>query len=333
MFSQPKQHNTRCLACERDLPQTAFYPALFKRGFFKCRDCIRETKNQWLESNGEGGRVGARMSRAQICPICNTLEARLPVHLRRWHGAASVSLVALEGECPEMQSLIALRSGADLDASWGREKRVYVMRAGESGRPLKIGFSADLRTRVSDIQVHCPDPIVIVLTVEADESFETTVHTALKPWHLHGEWFRSDPPGLVGVDSGAEGHLRPGARQGPDARRPHGLSRVQSARHAIGVEGSSREDRGCLVLPREPCPGFRATLVRVGCGHGPDSSFTWRSSWERASTEGVGLVHVRGSEAARPRAEGALGQGLVGAAQEPEARRSCPASSGRALPW
>lgn len=207
MSNPPKPQNRLCSKCGRILPPTAYFKNHYEIGFAKCRDCLREATDEWRKQQGQGERVGQRMLRAQRCPICCTLEARLSAHMRRWHGAAT-DLVS-EDESPGMCMLLGLRSAEDTTASWGKEQRVYVIRAGGLGRPIKIGTSSDFNRRISEMQVHCPDVIAVLLTVRGDVQLETKVHAAMREWHLHGEWFQSDPEALDMLTQVMREHAQP----------------------------------------------------------------------------------------------------------------------------
>ena len=96
-----------------------------------------------------------------------------------------------------MQTLLTLRCEEDANATWREETRVYIVRAGGPGRPIKVGFTGDFRKRLSELQVGCPDPLVVIMTVEANRGLEKNLHQELAKWHLHGEWFLSEPEALL----------------------------------------------------------------------------------------------------------------------------------------
>ena len=65
---------------------------------------------------------------------------------------------------------------------------------GVDGGPIKIGFAADVASRLADLQVSNPYELRVLLAVASDSPLrlEKVVHGRFKAHHLRGEWFRPD---------------------------------------------------------------------------------------------------------------------------------------------
>lgn len=64
--------------------------------------------------------------------------------------------------------------------------RTYFVRARDTDM-IKIGRAADVKQRISDLQVACPYPLDLLVSVVGD--FEKHAHKRFKTSRLHGEWF------------------------------------------------------------------------------------------------------------------------------------------------
>ncbi len=68
---------------------------------------------------------------------------------------------------------------------------IYII--GVTENPVKIGIARNLRSRLTTLQIGCPDPLVLhyskSIPHNAAEDLETAVHRRLKPKHRRGEWF------------------------------------------------------------------------------------------------------------------------------------------------
>ena len=65
---------------------------------------------------------------------------------------------------------------------------VYFMQA-QTGGPIKIGWSADVRRRMESFQPGCPIPLKIILCVRGSIYDEQIIHKKFSRFRLHGEWF------------------------------------------------------------------------------------------------------------------------------------------------
>lgn len=64
---------------------------------------------------------------------------------------------------------------------------VYLLRG--AGGFYKIGWTANLPTRVSDLQVGSPTELKIVVTGEGTRALEAALHRQFQHRHHRGEWF------------------------------------------------------------------------------------------------------------------------------------------------
>jgi hypothetical protein len=89
---------------------------------------------------------------------------------------------------------------------------IYFVRAGEPGRPIKIGFAKDVHSRVADLQVAQPDTLVLLGVMAGGPAIERELHEHFQRLHLRGEWFRSAPELLDYIDARCDGDGCDGAR-------------------------------------------------------------------------------------------------------------------------
>jgi hypothetical protein len=70
-----------------------------------------------------------------------------------------------------------------------RTHRVYFVRAGEHG-PVKVGFTADLQTRLRALQTGCPATLRLECQIVGTRAIEALLHDWLSGFHVRGEWYR-----------------------------------------------------------------------------------------------------------------------------------------------
>jgi hypothetical protein len=58
-----------------------------------------------------------------------------------------------------------------------------------AGRPIKVGFSRNIKERFSTIQTGSPVPLVLAATFDGDIIIERQMHALLASARSHGEWF------------------------------------------------------------------------------------------------------------------------------------------------
>jgi hypothetical protein len=66
-----------------------------------------------------------------------------------------------------------------------------------SGGRIKIGVSRDVEKRLRGIDIHLPEPIMLLGAVAGSIPTEKLIHERLKPHHIRGEWFRICPETLA----------------------------------------------------------------------------------------------------------------------------------------
>jgi len=64
---------------------------------------------------------------------------------------------------------------------------------GVHGGPIKIGYSNNLKRRLSVLQTSYPDKLHIIAYIPATQKFEHKLHKDLKRHRLYGEWFSPTP--------------------------------------------------------------------------------------------------------------------------------------------
>ena len=64
---------------------------------------------------------------------------------------------------------------------------------GESGGPIKIGYSADIVTRITKLQKSYPDKLKVLSVIPGDFKTEAAIHKQLAEYRLQGEWFNPAP--------------------------------------------------------------------------------------------------------------------------------------------
>ena len=54
---------------------------------------------------------------------------------------------------------------------------------------VKIGFTNDIRNRLSQLQISCPVKLELLGLIKGDEEYETVLHKKFKHLSSNGEWF------------------------------------------------------------------------------------------------------------------------------------------------
>lgn len=70
---------------------------------------------------------------------------------------------------------------------------IYFIQCGTEG-PIKIGYSAKLRTRFADLQMAHHEQLYLLAWVEADQSLERVLHQRFAKIRIRGEWFKPHHP-------------------------------------------------------------------------------------------------------------------------------------------
>lgn len=77
---------------------------------------------------------------------------------------------------------------ATLPNGRGRRGVIYFLQAGEGGA-IKIGYCRDLAARMSSIQTHCPDKLIVLGVTGGSKETETAMHDRFSEFKRRGEWF------------------------------------------------------------------------------------------------------------------------------------------------
>jgi len=64
---------------------------------------------------------------------------------------------------------------------------------GESGGPIKIGYTTDVQSRIRTLQTGYPDTLKLLLAIPGNFNNEQTLHFELKEYRVQGEWFKPVP--------------------------------------------------------------------------------------------------------------------------------------------
>lgn len=60
---------------------------------------------------------------------------------------------------------------------------------GESGGPIKIGYTQDIKSRLTSLQTGCPETLKLLLAIPGKIADEQKIHAELDPYRMRGEWF------------------------------------------------------------------------------------------------------------------------------------------------
>jgi hypothetical protein len=83
---------------------------------------------------------------------------------------------------------------------------VYFIQAGAGGC-VKIGIARNLQSRISCLQIGCPDMLVLLASVSGGAKEEAFLHHHLRRHRVRGEWFKPAPEVLDAVELAKQGQL------------------------------------------------------------------------------------------------------------------------------
>ncbi len=72
---------------------------------------------------------------------------------------------------------------------------------GESGGPIKIGYTTDIKGRLSSLQTGYPDTLVLLGAFAGNTTDEYSLHEEYSPYRMRGEWFKPAEPILEKIRS------------------------------------------------------------------------------------------------------------------------------------
>jgi hypothetical protein len=79
------------------------------------------------------------------------------------------------------------------------EGHVYFLQSVRGG-PIKVGYAADLRARVSNIQVGHPEELEVIGVVRGTPELEEALHKEFAWCHVRGEWFAPSEALRLAID-------------------------------------------------------------------------------------------------------------------------------------
>lgn len=69
---------------------------------------------------------------------------------------------------------------------------IYFVQVISSGN-IKIGYSKNIKSRLSTIQISIPEKVKLLGFISGDMSKEKELHRLFKYYHVRGEWFQCNP--------------------------------------------------------------------------------------------------------------------------------------------
>lgn len=81
---------------------------------------------------------------------------------------------------------------------------VYFIQAKNNGL-IKIGFTSNLKSRLSDLSSMSPVPLELLAFTDGDYNLERELHTTFSNYRSHGEWFHPSDELMNFIESTKEG--------------------------------------------------------------------------------------------------------------------------------
>jgi hypothetical protein len=88
---------------------------------------------------------------------------------------------------------------------------IYFLQSSKSGY-IKIGYSADVRSRFLNLQRSNPEELVLLGVMEGSLADEKLLHEVFGPWRWRGEWYRDCPEIHHFISKNTDEELRPDLR-------------------------------------------------------------------------------------------------------------------------
>ncbi len=76
---------------------------------------------------------------------------------------------------------------------WPKEPGVYLVQVNGAGGPIKIGYAADIRTRLIHLQTQHPHDVRLLVVLKGGLVEERALHAQFKDFRIGGEWFSCCP--------------------------------------------------------------------------------------------------------------------------------------------
>lgn len=138
---------------------------------------------------------------------------------------------------------------------------VYMIQAGEGGA-VKIGFSANPKSRLSKMRTDLPHHLIVLRLLQGDMTTERALHKRFSEHRIRGEWFRFDPEMML--DLGIPVYVPP--------PRERGFNAINPLTGKVGREWTAEERAACaarqLAISADPAKRearrakLRATFAR-----------------------------------------------------------------------
>lgn len=107
------------------------------------------------------------------------------------------------------------------------ERFLYVIGAGQTDNPTKIGVASNVENRLRELQTGNPQPLKVLFSVELDPEIvrkaEAACHRLLDKCRLYGEWFDAEREiAIRAVNEVLSGRLWERSRESVRRARPQG---------------------------------------------------------------------------------------------------------------
>ncbi len=128
----------------------------------------------------------------------------------------------------------------------GEKGSVYFVQ-GESGGPIKIGYTTNMKRRIILLQNGYPEKLVVLALTPGTKETEEVIHIELQKHRLHGEWFAPHAEVLKKV---AEAGVREDTEDIKESRcyiKTHTILKTKE----IDIQkqnGLTLEEMGCLAF-------------------------------------------------------------------------------------
>ncbi len=115
---------------------------------------------------------------------------------------------------------------------------------GESGGPIKIGFTTNIKRRIIILQNGYPEKLKVLGFIQGTKETEETIHTELQKHRINGEWFEPHPEVLKKVADSVPYEENEKKRKDIKTNIVIKIKETQLQKE----EGLTPEEMGCLVF-------------------------------------------------------------------------------------
>ncbi len=125
-----------------------------------------------------------------------------------------------------------------------RETGIIYFVQGESGGPIKIGYTKNIEKRLTLLQSGYPDRLILLASMAGTEENEEAIHIELQQYRLRGEWFSPHENVLEKVK--AINNCQEVIQKGDYTKKTCAILRIKEV-EAFREKGLTAEELGCLV--------------------------------------------------------------------------------------